>query len=171
MSTTIKPRWMNEEITLLQDLARGFMADNVSPNAERWRACGSVDRDLWRKAGAVGLLGSMAPEALGGSEATYAHEAAIFIELGRTGDASWGVQVHNIALHYILRYGTPEQQQRWVPELVSGNMVGAIAMTEPGAGSDLQGIKTKATKSGSSYIVTGSKTFITNGGMADLVKQ
>jgi acyl-CoA dehydrogenase len=162
--------WMTEDLDQLRELARTFMAKELTPNQERWAAQKHVDRDLWTKAGEVGLLCLSIPEEYGGGGGTFAHEAVAIEEQARAGDSAWGNSVHSgIVAPYLLAYGTEEQKLRWLPKLASGEYVGAIAMSEPGAGSDLQGIKTKAIRDGDEYVVNGSKTFITNGSQADLV--
>jgi len=162
--------WMTEDLDQLRELARTFVAKEMTPNQERWAAQKHVDRDLWTKAGEVGLLCLSIPEEYGGGGGTFAHEAVLIEEQARAGDSSWGNSVHSgIVAHYLLAYGTEEQKLRWLPKLACGEYVGAIAMSEPGAGSDLQGIKTKALRDGDGYVVNGSKTFITNGSQADLV--
>ncbi|HEX6343883.1 acyl-CoA dehydrogenase family protein [Umezawaea sp.] len=162
--------WMTEDLDQLRELARTFMAKEMTPNQERWAAQKHVDRDLWTKAGEVGLLCLSIPEEYGGGGGTFAHEAVLIEEQARAGDSAWGNSVHSgIVAPYLLAYGTEEQRLRWLPKLASGEYVGAIAMSEPGAGSDLQGIKTKAVRDGDSYVLNGSKTFITNGSQADLV--
>ena len=129
-----------------------------------------VDRQLWNRAGEAGLLCLSIPEEYGGGGGSFAHEAILIEEQARVGDSSWGASLHNgIVAHYLLAYGTEEQKQQWLPKMATGEVVGAIAMTEPGTGSDLQNIKTKATREGDEYVITGSKTFITNGSQADLV--
>ena len=118
----------------------------------------------------MGLLCPSAPEEYGGVGGSYAHEAIIIDRLSRLGTDGWGISLHNaIVAPYITHYGTEEQKQRWLPKLISGELVGAIAMSEPGAGSDLQGVKTTAKMDGNEYVINGSKTFITNGGTADLI--
>jgi acyl-CoA dehydrogenase len=161
---------MTEDLDLLRQLARTFLEKEATPNQERWAAQKHVDREFWNKAGEVGLLCLSIPEEYGGGGGTFAHEAVLLEEQARAGDSSWGNSVHSgIVAHYLLAYGSEEQKQRWLPQLASGRMVGAIAMSEPGAGSDLQGVKTKAIRDGDHYVVNGSKTFITNGSQTDLV--
>ncbi|MGW5569969.1 acyl-CoA dehydrogenase family protein [Nocardia thailandica] len=162
--------WMNEDLDALRDLARAFFAKEVEPNIEKYRDQHHVDRELWNKAGELGLLCLSIPEAYGGGGGTFAHETVLMEEQARVVDTSWGVSLHNgIVAHYLLAYGTEEQKLAWLPKMASGEVVGAIAMTEPGTGSDLQAVKTKALRDGDDYVINGSKTFITNGAQADLI--
>jgi acyl-CoA dehydrogenase len=165
--------WMDSadgELDDLRDLARSFCEKEIKPHAETFIANKQVDRELWNKAGELGLLCISIPEEYGGGGGTFAHEAVIIEEQAYVGDSSWGASLHSgIVAHYILAYGTEEQKHEWLPKLASGEAVGAIAMTEPGTGSDLQSVKTKAIREGDEYVINGSKTFITNGAQADLV--
>ncbi|WGY01910.1 acyl-CoA dehydrogenase family protein [Nocardioides sp. QY071] len=162
--------WMNTDLDDFRDLARTFCEKEIKPNVETYIANKQVDRDLWNKAGEVGLLCLSIPEEYGGGGGSFAHEAILIEEQARVGDSSWGVSLHNgIVAHYILSYGTEEQKLEWLPKMASGEVVGAIAMTEPGTGSDLQNVRTKAIREGDEYIVNGAKTFITNGAQADVV--
>ncbi|MFC4127262.1 acyl-CoA dehydrogenase family protein [Nocardia rhizosphaerae] len=162
--------WMNEDLDALRELARAFMNKELVPNIDKYREQHHVDRDLWNKAGEVGLLCLSIPEEYGGGGGTFAHEAVLMEEQARAVDTSWGVSLHNgIVAHYLLAYGTEEQKQQWLPRMASGEVVGAIAMTEPGTGSDLQSVKAKAIRDGDDYVINGSKTFITNGAQADLI--
>jgi acyl-CoA dehydrogenase len=164
-----KSAWA-EDLADFRELARTFCQKELTPNAERWAAQKQVERDLWRKAGEVGLLALSIPEEYGGGGGTFAHEAVLYEEQARSGDSAWGVAVHNgIVAHYLLNYASEEKKREWLPRLASGGMVGAIAMSEPGTGSDLQGIKARAVREGDHYVINGAKTFITNGALADLV--
>ncbi|BAE46215.1 acyl-CoA dehydrogenase family protein [Rhodococcus erythropolis] len=168
--TARRSPWMDDDLNDLRDLARTFCEKEIRPHIETFIADKHVDRDLWNRAGAVGLLCLSIPEEYGGGGGTFAHEAILIEEQARVGDSSWGASLHNgIVAHYLLAYGTEDQKQQWLPKMASGEVVGAIAMTEPGTGSDLQNIKTKAIRQGEEYVVSGSKTFITNGSQADLV--
>jgi acyl-CoA dehydrogenase len=162
--------WMNTDLDDFRDLARTFCEKEIKPNVDRFIENKQVDRDLWNKAGEVGLLCLSVPEEYGGGGGSFAHEAILIEEQARVGDSSWGASLHNgIVAHYILNYGTPAQKMEWLPRMASGEVVGAIAMTEPGTGSDLQSIKAKAIREGDEYVVNGSKIFITNGAQADMV--
>jgi acyl-CoA dehydrogenase len=164
------PAWMSEDHVLLEEQARRFFAAEFVPHIEQWNEDGIMDRAMWAKAGGAGLLCASMPEQYGGAGGTFAHEAVINREIALAGLDSFGAPLHSgIVAPYILHYGTEEQKQRWLPGLASGALVGAIAMSEPGTGSDLQGVRTAAKKSGNGYVLNGSKTFITNGQHANLI--
>jgi acyl-CoA dehydrogenase len=165
-----RPSWMTEDLVLLEDQARRFIGDEFAPQVDRWHEEHMYPRDVWTKAGEAGLLCASMPEEYGGAGGSFAHDGVINRELSYAGFDSFGAPLHSgIVAPYILHYGTEEQKKRWLPKLASGEMVGAIAMTEPGTGSDLQGVRTTAVKSGNGYKLNGSKTFITNGQHANLV--
>src|SRR5499427_1037413 len=165
-----RPAWMTEDLVLLEEQARRFFAAEFAPQLERWHADGIMDRAMWEKAGAAGLLCASMPEEYGGAGGTFAHEAVINREIALAGLDGFGAPLHSgIVAPYILHYGTEEQKRRWLPRLATGALVGAIAMTEPGTGSDLQGVRTTARRSGNGYVLNGSKTFITNGQHANLI--
>src|SRR5215831_14630644 len=165
-----RPGWMTEDLVLLEEQARRFIAAEYVPHLETWNEEGRYDREVWNKAGAAGLLCPAIPEEYGGAGGTFAHEAVIGRELSLAGFDSFGAPLHSgIVAPYILHYGTEEQKKRWLPKLVTGELIGAIAMSEPGTGSDLQGVRTTAKKSGNGYLLNGSKTFITNGQHANLI--
>ncbi|MGY3528208.1 acyl-CoA dehydrogenase family protein [Bradyrhizobium embrapense] len=163
--------WMTEELDTFRDQFRKFLAKDLAPHAEKWREQKLVDRSAWRALGEMGALLPSVPEAYGGLGASFAYDAAVLDDLESTvPELTTGVSVHSaIVAHYIVNYGSEEQKKRWLPKMASGEMVGAIAMTEPGTGSDLQAVKTTAKKQGNSYVINGQKTFITNGQAADLV--
>jgi acyl-CoA dehydrogenase len=165
-----RPAWMTEDVVLLEEQARRFVAAEFTPHIDRWHEDHVYPREVWTKAGAAGLLCAAIPEEYGGGGGTFAHEAVIDREYSLGGFDTFGAPLHSgIVAPYILRYGTEEQKRRWLPKLASGEMVGAIAMSEPGTGSDLQGVRTTALKSGNGYVLNGSKTFITNGQHANLI--
>ncbi|WP_019140958.1 acyl-CoA dehydrogenase family protein [Noviherbaspirillum massiliense] len=167
---TRRPRWENDDLSMFRDAVRRFFAAEIVPNDARWMQQHHVDRSFWNKAGEMGLLCPSIPEAYGGSGGSFAHEAVVSEELAYIGCSSFGQVVHGtIVAHYLLAYGNEGQKQRWLPKLCTGEMVGAIAMSEPAAGSDLQGIRTRAVRDGEHYVLNGSKIFITNGSQADLV--
>ena len=161
--------WMDEELDLFREAARRFVENEIVPNDARYREQHHVDRELWNKAGEVGLLCTDIPDRYGGVGGDVRHEAVVVEELGRRGITSLGHSVHSIVAHYLLNYGTEEQKQRWLPRMATGKLVGAIAMTEAGAGSDLQAVKTRAHLDDGHYVIKGSKTFISNGYHAGLV--
>ena len=162
--------WMTEDVVLLEEQARRFIAAEYAPQLESWSERGIYDRDVWTKAGAAGLLCPAIPEEYGGAGGTFAHEAVISRELSLAGFDSFGAPLHSgIVAPYILHYGTDEQKRRWLPRLATGELVAAIAMTEPGAGSDLQAVRTRAVRHGNGYVLNGAKTFISNGQHANLV--
>jgi acyl-CoA dehydrogenase len=162
--------WMTDELALLRETARDFFRRESVPHHERWSAQQHVDREFWNKAGEVGLLCASMPEAYGGGGGTFAHEAIIIEEQSRAGDSAFGNTIHSaIVAPYILNYGSEEQRRRWLPGMASGELVAAIAMTEPETGSDLQAITTRARRDGDEYVITGAKTFISNGLLCDLI--
>src|SRR5881227_3481441 len=164
------PSWMTEDLVLLEEQARRFIATEYVPRLESWNERGMYGREVWTKAGSAGLLCPAIPEEYGGAGGSFAHEAVIGRELSLAGFDSFGAGLHSgIVAPYILHYGTDEQKRRWLPRLVTGELIGAIAMSEPGTGSDLQGVRTTARKSGNGYLLNGSKTFITNGQHANLI--
>src|SRR5262249_15570062 len=147
-----------------------FSAAGYVPHLETWNEEGRYDREVWSKAGAAGLLCPAIPEEYGGAGGTFAHEAVIGRELSLAGFDSFGAPLHSgIVAPYILHYGTEEQKRRWLPRMATGELVGAIAMSEPGTGSDLQAVRTTAKRSGNGYVLNGQKTFITNGQHANLI--
>ncbi|WP_165671709.1 acyl-CoA dehydrogenase family protein [Metapseudomonas otitidis] len=158
------------EHELFRDSVRRFLEEEAVPFHHQWEKDGHVDRALWNKAGEAGLLCSHIPEAYGGVGADFLYSTVVIEEIGRLGLTGIGFSLHSdIVAPYILHYGSEAQKEKYLPRLVSGELVTAIAMTEPGAGSDLQGVKTAAVLDGDHYVINGSKTFITNGFLADLV--
>ncbi len=166
-----RPQWMTEELESMQDLSRRFTAEEVMPNLERWIDAGATDRDVWLKAGELGILLPDISADYGGSGGNFGYEALLAHELCLGGDAAWrpGKQIHVIAAHYIERYGTEEQKHKYLPKLASGEMIAAMGMTEPDGGTDLQNCKTRALRDGDEYVINGAKTFITNGSICDII--
>lgn len=165
------PDWYEEEdINMFRDAVYKFYANEMAPHSESFRKNKKVDRKYWNKAGEYGLLNCAIPEEYGGGGGDYRHEMIIMEELERAEVDGFGLSLHNaIVAPYILHYGTEEQKQKWLPKMASGELVGAICMSEPGTGSDLQNVKTNAKKDGNGWVINGSKTFITNGGTANLL--
>jgi len=165
-----RPAWMTEDVVLLEEQARRFIDAEFVPHLDRWNEAGMYDREVWTKAGAAGLLCASMPEEYGGAGGSFAHEVAINRALSLAGFDAFGAPLHSgIVAPYILHYGTEEQKRRWLPRLATGELVAAIAMTEPGAGSDLQAVRTRAVRHGNGYVLNGAKTFISNGQHANLV--
>jgi len=165
-----RPAWMSEDVVLLEETARRFISAEYGPHLEKWHEDHFYPREVWTKAGAAGLLCASMPEEYGGAGGTFAHEAVIDRQCSLAGFDAFGAPLHSgIVAPYILHYGTEEQKKRWLPKLATGELVGAIAMSEPGTGSDLQGVRTTALRSGNGYVLNGSKTFITNGQHANLI--
>jgi acyl-CoA dehydrogenase len=162
---------MNPELGAFRDSFRRFLSADLAPKAGGWRKAKMVERDAWRALGEIGALLPSVPEAYGGIGGSFAFEAAVIEDItALVPEMATGVSVHSaIVAHYILNYGSQEQKQRWLPKMARGEFVGAIAMTEPGAGSDLQAVRTSAKRVGNAYVLNGQKTFITNGHAADLV--
>jgi len=165
---THEPTWTTDDVRSFRATARQFIQQELVPHQARWRQQQRPDVDAWTAAGRAGLLLPDVPEQYGGGGGTFAHEAVVLEELARAGVA-FAASIQSIVAHYVLAYGTEPQRQKWLPRLADGTLVGAIAMTEPGAGSDLQGIKTIARREHHGYVLNGSKTFITNGCHAGLL--
>ena len=161
----------DEEFAMFRRSVAGFLDDNAGPkNLDRWRQDGVIERQFWTKAAEAGLLGLSTDSEFGGMGGDFRHEAILIEETCRRGLEAWGAPLHNaIVMPYIESYGTDEQKRRWLPGLSNGELISAIAMTEPGTGSDLQSVRTTAVKSDGSYVVNGSKTFITNGQTANFI--
>ena len=167
---TERPRWSDDELEAVRALTRTYFEKEVTPNEEKYAAQGHPDKSLYARAGQLGLLGMSVPEEYGGGGGSFANLAVLIAEQVRAGADSMGFAVsEGIVAHYLLAYATEEQKKRWLPKLCSGEWVGSIAMTEPGTGSDLQAITTRARRVGDEYLVTGAKTFISNGRLCDLL--
>ncbi|SON58533.1 Acyl-CoA dehydrogenase [Mycobacterium simulans] len=162
--------WETDQHRELRQHAAEFLRKEATPHQERWARQHQVDREFWNKLGNAGLLGLDLPERFGGTGGDFGYSAVVAEELALAHDSSSGWIVHSpIVAHYINTYGTEEQKQRWMPSIISGDAVLAIAMTEPGTGSDLQAVRTTAVRDGSHYLINGSKTFISNGTHCDLL--
>ncbi|MBT3410409.1 MAG: acyl-CoA dehydrogenase [Halieaceae bacterium] len=155
---------------MFRDQARRFIDKEITPYLEQWDKDGIVPREIWRKAGQTGLLCSTVPEEYGGPGGDYGHSAVMIEELARVNATAVGFTTHSeIVANYIVAYGTDEQKQRWLPGMVSGEIIGVLGLSEPSIGSDLRAMRTQFKRDGDAYRVSGQKTFITNGGNADLV--
>ena len=164
------PTWMDSDLQQLADTAHRFADRACLPNDARWRAQRHADRSIWTAAGAAGLLCASIPDAYGGGGGHFGHEVVITQALAYKMAGGFSNSVHSgIVAHYILRYASEAQKLRWLPKMATGEMVAAIAMTEPGAGTDLQAIRTSAKRDGDHYVINGAKTFITNGLHANLI--
>lgn len=169
MPLSFSRSWSDQDIELYRDNVARFVEREVQSGDEEARKRGHVGHEIWRKAGALGLLCADVPEAYGGGGGDFRHEAVLLEELAARALTGMNTGVHSIVAHYILNHGTPEQKDRYLPRMARGELVGAIAMTEPGAGSDLQGVRTRAVRDGDGYVIDGAKTFITNGLLAGIV--
>ena len=162
--------WMTEEHRMLRDSAARYIAEKWVPRAAEFRELGLMPPAVWREAAANGLLCVSTPEAYGGGGGDFGHEAVILLEQARANLSGWGGGLHSaIVAPYILHHGTEEQKRRWLPKMASAEFITAIAMTEPGTGSDLQSVRTTARRDGDHYVLNGAKTFITNGQNANLI--
>lgn len=160
----------SEDHEQFRNSVRRFVAEHISPNHAEWEKQGFVSREAWRKAGEHGLLCAAMPEEFGGAGADFLFSMVVMEELSRAGMMGPGFSLHSdIVAPYILRYGTEDQKHTWLPKMARGETIGAIAMTEPTAGSDVQGIKTTAIRDGDDFVINGQKVFITNGGNCDLL--
>jgi acyl-CoA dehydrogenase len=170
MATDYVSEWMTDELQALRDVARQFFEREAAPQMAKWSEQRYVDREFWVKAGQVGLLCPTVPEEYGGPGGNILHQVAITEEQSRVLDKGWGNNVHSgVVTDYILKYGSQEQCERWLPSMVEGTVIGAIAMTEPGAGSDVRAMTGRARRDGDEYVIDAVKTFITNGQTADLI--
>jgi acyl-CoA dehydrogenase len=168
MAETRSP-WMDDDLEIFRDAVAKFADAEMVPHEAQWRAQQNVGKDIWRRAGELGFLCTDIPAEYGGAGADFRYEAVVYEELNRRGLSGFGQGVHSIAAHYLLNHGTEEQKQRLLPGMARGELIGAIGITEPGAGSDMKGIRTRAVREGDHYVVTGSKIFISNGLLAGLI--
>ena len=160
---------MDGDLAIFRDAVARFVETEMLPNEEQWRKQQHVGKDIWRKAGETGLLCTDIASEYGGAGGDFRHEAVLYEETARRGITGFGQGVHSICAHYLINHGTEEQKRRFLPRMASGALIGAIGMSEPAAGSDLQGLKTRAVRNGDSYVINGSKIFITNGFLAGLI--
>jgi long-chain-acyl-CoA dehydrogenase len=165
------PRELFEpEHEIFRDSVRRFVAAEITPYHQQWEKDGQISREAWLKAGELGLLCCSMPEEYGGAGSDKRYSVIVMEELARAGASGPGFGLHSeIVAPYILHYGSEEQRRAWLPKMASGEVIGAIAMTEPGTGSDLQAVRTRALRDGDELVLNGAKTFITNGQMSDLV--
>ncbi len=161
--------WSDPDLEQYRDTVVRFIEEKMLPGDEAARQQGHVGHALWRQAGETGLLCTDIPEAWGGGGGDFRHEAVFYEEMARRSLTGMNSSVHSIVAHYFLNHGTEEQKRRYLPRMARGEIVGAIAMTEPGTGSDLQGIRTRAVRDGDHYVINGAKTFISNGFLAGVV--
>jgi acyl-CoA dehydrogenase len=158
-----------EEHELFRDQCRRFVEKEVAPRVTEWNARGTSEREVWRRAGEAGLLGACAPEEYGGAGGDFLYDAIVMEEWARVRAHAMMVSLHSdICMPYLVTWGTPEQKRRWLPGAIRGECLLGICMTEPGAGSDLAGIQTRAVRDGDAFVLSGSKTFISNGQIGDL---
>jgi len=174
MPIDLRPSWMDDSLETFRDTVVRFVEHEMQPGDAEARERGHVGHALWRRAGELGLLCTDIPETYGGGGGDFRHEAILCEEMSRRALSGMNASVHSIVAHYVLNHGTEAQKRRWLPRMARGELVGAIAMTEPGAGSDLQGIRTRAERralpdGGDEYLLNGAKTFISNGFLAGLV--
>jgi acyl-CoA dehydrogenase len=157
------------DLDLFRDQVRRFLERHLIPNLDRWESQGFVDRALWLACGEAGLLCPTVPTEYGGLGLDFRYNAVIGEEISYTGSTAGITLQSDIVVEYMVRYGSEAQKKRWLPPMISGECITAIAITEPGMGSDVKSLRTSARRDGSEYIVSGAKTYITNGQMADLV--
>lgn len=169
MPLEFKRSWTDEEVERFRASWVRFIETEMLPQDAEARRRGHVGRELWRRAGELGFLCVDIPEERGGAGGDFRHEAVLHEEMARRALSGMSIGVHSIAAHYLFNHGTAEQKRRYLPRLARGELIGAIAMTEPGAGSDLQAIRTRAERRGNQYAISGAKTFISNGFLAGLV--
>ena len=169
MAIEFKRSWTDPDLDQFRDTVVRFIEEEMLPDDEAARKRGHVGHDIWRKAGATGLLCTDIPDTWGGGGGDFRHEVVFYEEMCRRSLTGMNASVHSIVAHYFLNHGTEEQKRHYLPRMARGEIVGAIAMTEPGTGSDLQGIRTRAQRDGDHYVLNGSKTFISNGFLAGVV--
>jgi acyl-CoA dehydrogenase len=168
LPSLLRHRWMDDDIEAFRDQVRRYIAAELAPHLDGWRRQGYIPREVWRPFGRLGFLLPELDEAHGGAGASLAYQLVVQDELAKA-EVPANTAVHNLAAHYILDYGTEAQKQRWLPRLASGELLAGIALTEPGCGSDLKALRTRARRDGDAYVIDGAKTFITNGFTANLL--
>ncbi len=166
----IKRRLFNEEHEAFRDTVRKFIDKEIAPHHAQWELDGLVPRSLWLKAGAAGMLCCTIPEQYGGLGADYLFDVVVFEEMARSGFSGPGFMIHcDLVATYIKSFGSEEQKRRWLPQMVTGEAIGSLGMTEPHAGSDLKAIRTKAVRDGDDFVISGQKVFISNGQCCDVI--
>ena len=168
LPSLLRHRWMDDDIEAFRDQVRRYIAAELAPHLDGWRRQGYIPREVWRPFGQLGFLLPELDEAHGGAGASLAYQLVVQDELAKA-EVPANSAVHNLAAHYILDYGTESQKRRWLPRLASGELLAGIALTEPGCGSDLKALRTRARRDGDAYVIDGAKTFITNGFTANLL--
>ncbi|PJI50444.1 MAG: acyl-CoA dehydrogenase [Pseudomonas sp.] len=161
--------WMDADLEAFRDSIRRFIREQLLPHEDKWRAQHRSDRESWLACGEMGMILPDMPSEYGGVDGSPAYYAVVMEELNYAGAVSIALGINHIVGHYILASGTEEQKRQWLPGIASGAIITSIAMTEPGTGSDLQGVRTRAVKKGDKYVISGSKTFISNGQNSDMV--
>jgi acyl-CoA dehydrogenase len=170
MAIDFEPSWLDESLSMFRDSVRRFLVEEMIPGDEAARKRGHVGHDIWKRAGELGFLCTDIPQEYGGAGADFRYEAVLYEEMARRGLTGMCPSIHSIVAHYLLNHGTEAQKREFLPRMARGEIVGALAMTEPGAGSDLQAIRTRALRTADGgYRLSGSKTFITNGYLAGLI--
>ena len=166
----LKRNLFNEDHEAFRDMVRKFIDKEIAPNHSQWERDGVVPRELWRKAGAAGILCCTIPEEYGGIGADYLFDVVVFEEIARSGFTGPGFMVHcDLVATYIKSFGSEQQKKQWLPKMVTGEAIGALGMTEPHAGSDLKAIRTRAMRDGDHYVISGQKVFISNGQSCDVI--
>src|SRR3989441_5103782 len=166
----IKRTLFNEDHEAFRDTVRKFIDKEIAPHHAQWEEDGIVPRELWRKAGAAGMLCCTIPEEYGGLGLDYLFDVVVFEEMARSGFTGPGFLIHcDLVATYIKSFGTEAQKKQWLPKMVAGAAIGSLGMTEPHAGSDLKAIRTKAVRDGDDYLISGQKVFISNGQSCDVL--
>ncbi len=160
---------LSDENKIFEENIKKFFKKEMVPKIKIWEEKGVVEKKFWEKAGSFGIIGGSVPTTYGGSGGDFTYDSIVLYEQAKTGDFSWGYAIQSIVIHYLLKYGNEKQKNKWIPKLITGKKIAALAMTEPETGSDFKSIKTFSRKEGNNYIINGSKTFITNGQTANLI--
>ncbi|MFO1218664.1 MAG: acyl-CoA dehydrogenase family protein [Burkholderiaceae bacterium] len=165
-----KRELFSQDHEAFRDMVRRFIGKEIAPYHEKWEEAGMVPRELWRKAGAAGLLCCTVPEQYGGAGADYLFDVVVFEEMARSGFTGPGFMIHcDLVATYVASFGSEAQKKHWLPKMVRGEAIGSLGMTEPHAGSDLKAIRTKAVRQGDTFVINGQKVFISNGQLCDVI--